>query len=62
MKYILLVSFLLLVGCSATERKEPTPFVVSDKRVIVVGCENLKQEVREWNEANPTLQPKKADC
>jgi hypothetical protein len=54
----------MLTACQITinERKEPTPFVVSDKRVIVIGCEELKAEVREWNKNNPGKIPREADC
>jgi hypothetical protein len=42
---------LLLASCATKPVDKPTPFVVGDKKVVVIGCEKLKEELKE-----------KADC
>lgn len=61
---ILSLSLLILSGCGSTpsSQKTPTPFQVTDQRVELIGCEDLKKRVREWNESNPNKEPKVADC
>ncbi|MFY0656141.1 MAG: hypothetical protein JXR12_05115 [Neptunomonas phycophila] len=58
----ILVIVLLIAACTATEPKAPTPFVVGEKKVVVVGCEKLRKEVKQWNEENPDKPKKVADC
>lgn len=64
MKHLGLICVVVLLGCAPSNvtKKEPTPFVVGQQRVIVTGCEQLKKEVEEWNKNNPSKTPKKADC
>lgn len=62
MKYLLFIFLTVLSACSSTKREQPTPFTVTNKPVIIVGCEELKQRVAEWNLANPDKPPRKADC
>lgn len=60
---IVILSIILLIGCSATSpTPKPTPFKITDQKVKVQGCEDLKKRVKEWNEKNPNKEPKKADC
>lgn len=41
---IITISFLVLTACqSKKELKQPTPFEPKEQRIIVVGCEELKQ-------------------
>lgn len=60
MRYLLIVSVLLLTACSP-KPKDPTPFVAGEKKAVVYGCEKLKKEVEEWNKKNPDNK-KVADC
>jgi len=63
MKYLIIILLALsVVSCSATKRKQPTPFVVSDKVIKLKGCVDLQKEVKEWNKNHPDQKPKKADC
>lgn len=56
------ILILIMVPACTTTPTDPTPFIASDKRIIVVGCEQLREEVAEWNSTHPELPPKKADC
>jgi len=59
--FFALFSLLLVSGCSNTSDAKPSQFTPTNKRVLVVGCEELKLEVLEHNKAHPTDQ-KVADC
>ena len=59
---IVTFALFLLAACTATEPKKPTPFVVGEKKALVVGCEMLRLEVKKWNEENPDKPKKVADC
>jgi nitrous oxide reductase accessory protein NosL len=57
------LALIFLAACTATEPKAPpTPFVVGEKKVVVVGCEKLREEVKQWNEEHPNKPKKVADC
>ncbi len=63
---ILLIAILILtlVGCktNSTKRQAPTPFTTSEKTIKLQGCVDLHKAVKEWNELNPTKEPRIADC
>ena len=61
-KTILFGALLMVVSCSSNAPVNPTPFVVSDTKVIVVGCEKLRKEVDDWNIAHPSEEQRVADC
>lgn len=56
------VALFVVGACAPTNTiTEPTPFTTTTQKVIVVGCEQLRQEVEDWNKSNPTDQ-RVADC
>ena len=59
MKYILLLSILLVTSCAANK---PTPFTTTDKTVYMKGCEELKEEVHYKNQTLPKNEQIEADC
>ena len=63
MKYIIiLILALTLASCGTAQRKQPTPFVVSEKTLSLKGCNDLHKSVKAWNKANSTKEPRIADC
>jgi uncharacterized protein YcfL len=58
-----LFAILFVAGCSSPNNSasKPSQFTPTEQRVIVVGCEELKEEIEKHNEANPNDQ-KVADC
>lgn len=58
---IILVAF-MLVACATAERKAPTPFTTTPQTLQLQGCIDLHKAVKEWNELNPTKEPRIADC
>lgn len=62
MKHIVvLVTLLSLLACKSLDPNDRGSFSISDRKVIVVGCEQLKQEIDEHNRKNPNQQLV-ADC
>jgi hypothetical protein len=61
MKTALILS-LFLVGCTSTPPKQPTPFKAGKEVMTTMGCKILIIEAEEYNRANPSAPPKKADC
>jgi len=59
MKVVVFILTIFLYSCAGSV-KEPTPFEVSDKKVIVEGCEALKKEVEEHNKKHK--EKRIADC
>lgn len=58
MKNLVALFFILpvvLAGCSSTGSSDTTPsqFHPLGKEYLIQGCEDLKQEVEEWNEEHP---------
>lgn len=63
MSRVVLITILFLLGCApnTANNVQPTPFIVGKTKVEVVGCEQLKKEVEEWNRNHPD-NPRVADC
>ena len=61
--FFALFALLLVSGCSNTPAPDskPSQFTPTGKRVLLLGCEDLKLEVKEHNRNN-TNDQKVADC
>lgn len=58
--YIILLSVFLL-GC-ATATKAPTPFTTNNEVIVLQGCKDLQEEVKEKNKTLPADEQLEADC
>ena len=49
-KLSILLALSLATGCTAFEKTPPEPWVVSDKRVVIGGCEKANKEATDKGE------------
>ena len=49
-KLFILVALSLVTGCTAFEKTPPEPWGVSDKRVVIGGCEKANKEAADKGE------------
>ena len=49
-KLFILLTLSLVTGCTAFEKTPPEPWVVSDKKVVIDGCEKANKEAADKGE------------
>lgn len=61
MKLIIVLAVALsLVGCA--HNKPPTPFTTTNETIVLKGCKDLHEEVKEKNKTLPADKQLVADC
>ena len=49
-KLFILLTLSLVTGCTAFEKTPPEPWIVSDKKVVIDGCEEANKEAADKGE------------